>query len=242
MNVGPRPDHLTTVTSEFQTSDRLRDIIERAKARSATAPPVPEAQDRAHAEATVEALLDRSQPLPDPRALSRLYKDQTLAASLPESLEAEAEALAPKPSTPGWGELPAPAPRAGVTEEPPPPPVWAEKEAQPSQPSMSPTEIRNTLQKLQSEFGGSYTVYETRPEPPEVDDTAAALQEEEDAELAELKRLAEESARTNWIFTVGSVVVVVVLAVFIYLAAAGPLKTPPVPTPTPSATAKAAHP
>src|SRR2546430_9917444 len=151
MNAGPSRDHPTTVTSEFQTSDRLRDILQRAKARSAGTPPA-----RAQAEASVEALLDRDQPLPDPRALSRLYQQQALAVRLPESLEAEAGVASAQPAyAPGFSELPAPAPRpqGETTEAAPPPPVWADEEPQPSQPAMSPSEIRSVMQKLQSELG-----------------------------------------------------------------------------------------
>jgi len=243
MNAGPGPNHLSTVTSEFQTSDRLRDILRRARERSAGAAPLPPAQERAQAEASVESLLDRTQPLPDPRALSRLYQEEELSVRLPESLEAEAEAApAPGPTSPVWLEPPAPAPPSttDVPGEAPPPPVWAEAEAHVSQPAMSPAEIRKVMQKLQSDFGDSYQLYEI-PRAPADDFGARTVQEERDRELAELKRLADESAQSNWVFLLGSVVVVVILGVFIYLAAVGPLKATPGPVATPSATAPAAH-
>jgi hypothetical protein len=240
MNVGPSPDHPTSVTSEFQTSDRLRDILQRAKARSAGT--LAAAPDQRQPEASVEALLDRNQPLPDPRALSRLYQQQALAVRLPESLEAEAEvASAQQPYAPGFSDLPAPVPRPEAAEGGPQPPVWADEEPHPSQPAMSPSEIRSVMQKLQSEFGGTYAVFETPQAPPE-DFVTPGLQEDRDRELAELKRLAEESAASSWIFMVGSVIVVVILATFIYLAAAGPLRAAPTPVATPAATAPAHHP
>jgi hypothetical protein len=105
---------------------------------------------------------------------------------------------------------------------------------------MSPSEIRSVMQKLQLEFGGSYTVFETPQAPPD-DFIGPSLQEERERELAELKRLADESAASNWIFLLGSAIVVVVLAAFIYLAAAGPLRAPPTPVATPGATAPATH-
>jgi hypothetical protein len=228
------------VNSEFQTSDRLRDILRRARERSEGAATAPAAQERAHAEASVEALLDRSQPLPDPRALSRLYKEQALNSRLPESLEAEAQGASASQASAPASESPAPAP----TDDGLPPPVWAdaappaataEAGRQPAQPAMSLAEIRSVMQRLQSEFGGSYTLYEV----PKKDDYGErTAQEERDLELAELKRLADESARSNRVFLLGSLVVVLILGVFLYLAAAGPLKAP-TPRPTPSATAPA---
>jgi translation initiation factor 2 alpha subunit (eIF-2alpha) len=105
---------------------------------------------------------------------------------------------------------------------------------------MSPSEIRRVMQKLQSDFGGSYTLYEI-PQAASDDFGALAVQEERDQELAELKRLADESAQSNWVFVLGGVVVVLIIGVFIYLAAAGPLKAPPTPVATPSATTPATH-
>ena len=245
MNTGPWTHHSNAVTSQFQASDRLRDILERARARSAEAAPAP-APEPAQAEATVEALLDRNQPLPDPRALSRLYKEQALAARLPENLEAEVEPPpAPGTAAPGWGDLPAPAPlpHPGATDDPPPPPVWAEPETHTtitSPPPLSAAELRTVMQKLQSDFGGSYALYEL-PKAPADDSVARSMQAEWDEELAELKRLAEESQQSNKVFIIGALVVVVVLGAFIYLAAFGPLKAPPTPTVSPTPTAAAGH-
>jgi hypothetical protein len=205
--------------------------------------------DPAQAHASIEALLDRNQPLPDPRALSLLYKEEALTERLPESLEAEA-AAAQAPSAPGWSELPTPAPRPRATEDALPPPVWADDVPQPpvsaqpqqgtSQPVMSPSEIRAVMQKLQADFGGSYTLYEV-PKTPSDDYGERTAQEERERELAELKRLADESARSSWVFLIGAAVVVVILGAFIYLAAAGPLRAPTPPGATPSASAGAAH-
>ncbi len=218
------------MNSESQGSDKLRDILRRAKERSAATIAVPAAQERAQSEAGVESLLDRSQPLPDPRALSRLYKEQALASRLPENIDDEVAAI----GTP-------PAPSVGAGEEAPPPPVWAEEPAAgATQPAMSAAEIREVMSTLQSEFGRGYTIFEPPKPKEEEDQYARALEEQRDRELAELKRLAEESARSSWLYLLGGALVAVVVAVFIYLAASGPLHTP-APVITPSASAKATH-
>src|SRR5258708_5686256 len=134
----------SAVNSESQGSDKLRDILRRAKERSAGTIAAPAAQERAQSEAGIESLLDRTQPLPDPRALSRLYKEQALASRLPESIDGDVAPAAPGVST---------------ADDTPPPPVWAEEAAAPvpSQPSMSAAEIKEVMRTLQSEFGKGYT-------------------------------------------------------------------------------------
>src|SRR5258708_33137580 len=98
------------VNSESQGSDKLRDILRRAKERSAATDAQPAAQERAQSEAGIEPLLDRSQPLPDPRALSRLYTEQARASRLPDAMHAE-DAAAPGAPRPTTG---APAPAVSV--------------------------------------------------------------------------------------------------------------------------------
>lgn len=224
------------VNSESQGSDKLRDILRRAKERSAATIALPAAQERAQAEAGIESLLDRSQPLPDPRALSRLYKEQALASRLPDSIDDEvAAATGTQPMVTGGP----PVPGVAVGEETPPPPVWADEEAAPAtQPAMSAAEIRDVMRTLQSEFGQGYTIFEPPKPKEEEDQYARAIQEQRDRELAELKRLAEESERSSWLFLLGGALVAVVVGIFIYLAATGPLQAP-APKVTPSATASA---
>src|SRR5258708_2049272 len=193
------------VNSESQGSDKLRDILRRAKERSAATIALPAAQERAQSEAGIESLLDRSQPMPDPRALSRLYKEQALASRLPDSIDDEVSA------------------------------------ATAAQPSMTAAEIKEVMRTLQSEFGQGYTVFEPPKRKEEEDQYARGLQEQRDRELAELKRLAEESERSSWLYLLGGALVAVVVGVFIYLAASGPLHASPAPKVSPSATASAAH-
>src|SRR5258708_12785183 len=88
------------VNSESQGSDKLRDILRRAKERSAATIALPAAQERAQSEAGIESLLDRSQPMPDPRALSRLYKEQALASPLPDPIHAKPSPAPPTPPPP----------------------------------------------------------------------------------------------------------------------------------------------
>src|SRR5258708_26049581 len=136
------------VNSESQGSDKLRDILRRAKERSAATIALPAAQERAQSEAGIESLLDRSQPLPDPRGSSRVYKEQALASRLPDSIDEEVAAAtgAPPPATG------APATGVSTADEGPPPPVWAAEPAAPAtQPAMSAAEIREVMRTLQSE-------------------------------------------------------------------------------------------
>lgn len=225
------------VNSESQGSDKLRDILRRARDRSAATIAMPAAQERAQSEAGIESLLDRSQPLPDPRALSRLYKEQALASRLPDSIDDEV-AAASGPPTVAAGAPPVPGVTTGA--EAPPPPVWAEEAAAPAtQPAMSAAEIREVMRTLQSEFGQGYTIFEPPKPKEEEDHYARAIQDQRDLELAELKRLAEESERSSWLYLLGAALVAVVVGVFIYLAATGPLHAPPAPQATPSATARA---
>jgi hypothetical protein len=219
------------VNSESQGSDKLRDILRRAKERSAATIALPAAQERAQSEAGIESLLDRSQPMPDPRALSRLYKEQALASRLPDSIDDEVSAATAAP----------PAPGVPVGEDAPPPPVWAEEPAAPAaqQPSMTAAEIREVMSTLQSEFGQGYTIFEPPRRTEEEDQYARGLQEQRDRELEELKRLAEESERSSWLYLLGGALVAVVVGVFIYLAASGPLHASPAPKVSPSASASA---
>ena len=67
-----------------QPSAKLKAILAEARARAeatkaagAATPPTRETQ-------RIEALLDRNEDLPDPRALARMYREKTLVERLPE--------------------------------------------------------------------------------------------------------------------------------------------------------------
>jgi hypothetical protein len=190
---------------------------------------VPAAQQRAQGQATVEALLDKSQPLPDPRALSRLYKEQALA-QLPDDTDE-----APPARAPGWSEA-APSALAPIpgTQQPPPQPT----EPVTTRPTLSPAEVRAVVNSLQEKFSGSsYMLYEV-PKAPVDDLGAASLREQEERERAELEQLAQEARHSNLVSLMGALLVIVVIGGFIWLATVGPLKAKPAPSATPSATAK----
>jgi hypothetical protein len=215
------------VNSPSQPSDRLRDILHRARERSATAASaaVPAAQQRAQGQATVESLLDKSQPLPDPRALSRLYRDQALE-QLPEESDdaaaAPAQPLAPTATT-DWQNTPAPAPAAE--------PVL-------TQPILSPAEIRAVMNSLQEKFStSSYRLFEV-PKGPVDDFAESSRREQEERERAELEQLAVEAKQSNLVSIMGALLVILVIGAFIWLATSGPLKAKPAPSVTPSASAK----
>ena len=189
---------------------------------------MPAAQQPAQGEATVEALLDKSQPLPDPKALSRLYREQALAELPDESDETAPASTAtsgPPPSAPGQSAQP-PQPSAGVISQPP----------------MSPAEMRAVMRSLQEQFStSSYKVYELPKAPPD-DFGAVHLPEHQELERQQLEQTLEQAAsdarRSNLVYLVGAVLVIVVIGTFIYLATSGPLKAP-APSPTPSASPSA---
>jgi hypothetical protein len=124
-----------------QGSDRLRAILasakEKAQAAQAALP-----QGHAAAETRgVEALLDRNEALPDPRALARMYRERELVERLPED-----EEHTPAPAT-------AAAPGAA---------------AEPARPHLSPAQIRAVMNELQERFtAGTYEVYEPTRRPDE---------------------------------------------------------------------------
>ena len=224
--------------SPSQPSDKLRDILHRARERSALAPPVPAAQERAQGQASVESLLDKSQPLPDPRALARLYQEQALA-QLPEESD---DAPPAAPTTPGWSDLPPPAPAPGTAAQ-----FQAASAAQfpaPSQPdpvsaqpTMSPAELRAVMSSLQEKFSGStYRIYDVPSTAAADDFSAGVAQQIEDEERAELARLKKEARNSNLMSLLGAVLVIVIIGGFIYLAT-GPLKGKPTPTVSPSVAA-----
>jgi hypothetical protein len=216
------------VNSPSQPSDRLRDILQRARERHAAAAAAPAAQQEG--QATVEALLDKSQPLPDPRALSRLYREQALAQLPDESDEAAPASTATsghEPVAPGSSAQMQPLPTGG---------------AMTSQPPMSPAEMRAVMKSLQEQFSTStYRVYEVPKAPPD-DFGAVQLQErdeleEQERQELELEQLARDARRSNVAYLVGALLVVVVIGTFLYLAISGPLKAP-APSATPSASAR----
>lgn len=178
----------------------------------------------------MEALLDKSQPLPDPRALSRLYQEQALA-ELPE----ESDEAAPAPAATSGRYEPPVAPPGMV------PPLRPPRAADPvsSQPSMTPAEMRAVMKNLQEQFSGSsYKLFEVPNKAPEDDVAAASLREQEEQERAELDELAREARQSNLVSLLGALLVIVVIGAFIYLATAGPLKAKPAPSASPTATAK----
>jgi hypothetical protein len=196
---------------------------------------VPAAQQRAQGQATVEALLDKSQPLPDPRALARLYQDQVLTR-LPDETDEVAAAPAAPAAAPAWSELPVPPPAPGsIAHSQPPPPT----EAASSRPTMTPAEMRQVMNNLQEKFSSSsYRIFEPPKRVVEDDYAAASMREREERERAELEELAREARHSNVVSLLGAVLVIVVIGGFIWLATSGPLKAKPAPSATPTATAK----
>jgi hypothetical protein len=191
---------------------------------------VPAAQQRAQGQATVEALLDKSQPLPDPRALSRLYQEQALA-QLPE----ESEEAAPAPAAASDRYQPPVAPPGAV----PPPPSARDADRVSSQPSMTPAEMRAVMNSLQEKFSGSsYKVFAVPKKAPGDDIAEAILREQEARDRAELEELEKEARQSNLVSLLGALLVIAVIGGFIYLATSGPLKAKPAPSISPTATAK----
>lgn len=208
-----------------QGSDKLRDILAAAKEKSLAAQAAAAAGVAGAPAATnrVEALLDRNEVLPDPRALARLYRDKTLVERLPDD---EEHAVGPAPGAPVTG--------TAIYSPPVAPPVRPVEapEPEPRRPPLSPTQIREVMSELQAQFpSGTYQTFEARPLPDDVIPTS----EDPDGMAAE----PIEEPREIF-YMLGAVLALVIIVVFVLLALNGPLRyRPPAgrATPGPSASA-----
>ena len=220
-----------------QGSDKLKAILAAAQEKARAAQAAAAAESAAPSETKrVEALLDRNEALPDPRALARLYREKTLVERLPED-EEQAVGAAPAPAP--APAAPAPAPEEREVYRPPataavpkPPPV--DDRAEPKRPPLSPSQIREVMNELQAQFpSGTYQTFEAKPLP-EDHIPLPELPEDETAEVLEEPR--------EIFYILGTLIALVVIAVFVLLALNGPLRyRPPAggATPSPSASVKA---
>jgi hypothetical protein len=191
------------VTLESQPSDKLKAILEQAKARTA-------AQAAEHAtarEAGPTDLVDKDAALPDPRALARLYQSADLKEKLPEI--PPAGPAEPRPA--GQGMLP-----AGPTAV--------------TRPSMTPAELRAVMAELQDTFhvsDRSYETYELSSSP--VDDLPVVTDEEKELERAEAMATVAEATGGTGLYLLGAGLVLLVVIIFVLLAVngVGPFKPAP---------------
>jgi hypothetical protein len=207
-----------------QGSDRLKAILAEAKAKASAAQAAGPTEASVAETQRVEALLDRNEALPDPRALSRLYRSKDLVERLPEDEDSA-------PATPGIYRA-----QPGVIHPPPrgadaaPTEVAAAPEPRADEvkrPPLSPAQIREVVEQLKERFGeGSYTTYEPKALPVEV---IPSLEEPE----AEVEAIEEPR---EIFYIVGTVVALVVIGVFVLLALNGPLRYRPPAGPSPSPT------
>jgi hypothetical protein len=210
-----------------QGSDKLKAILAdaRAKADAARAAGGPE---RTPAETRrIEALLDRNEALPDPRALARMYQSKELVEKLPDDEESAPNA----PSTAPDAASPAPRP---VTVEAPAeatPDRRGTEEAAYARPPLSPAQIREVMNELKEQFtGGSYVTYEAKALPEDV----IPMPEEETDETVPIEEPNE------LFYIAGAVIAMVVIGIFVVLALNGPLRYQPPPggsSPSPAASA-----
>jgi hypothetical protein len=212
-----------------QGSDKLKAILAAAQEKARAAQAAAATETSPVGETTrVEALLDRNEALPDPRALARLYREKELVERLPED---EEQAVGPAPS--------APPAAPGPTPEVYSPPVaaaapLADPHPEPRRPPLSPAQIREVMNELQSQFpSGVYQTFEAKPLP---DDVIPMPEEDDDRALEQLQEVNES------FYILGALFAFAVVGVFVFLALNGPLRyRPPAagPTPSPSASVKA---
>lgn len=143
------------MNSESQKSDRLKSILEHARAQTAAQQTTP----RAPREAAAADLVDRDAGLPDPLALARLYQSSDLRTRLPEDAT-------------GDGPLPArdPGPEPGAPTRP---------AMTPSEMRQVMAELQATFQVSER----SYETFEPAPNP--VDNIPMPVEAERELELAE---------------------------------------------------------
>ncbi|MGI8609886.1 MAG: hypothetical protein ACR2MY_11760 [Candidatus Dormibacteria bacterium] len=192
-----------------QSSDKLKTILAAAKERSLAAQAAAAAPPNAETH-RVDALLDRTESLPDPRALSRLYRDKELVDRLPDD---EEQAIGPSTSTPPTDS------RAPAVYSPPVATAISggtEAATQPRRPPLSPTQIREVMQELQEHFSsGTYRTFEAKPLP---DDVIPMTDDPEEETVA----VPEEPREIFYIL--GAVLALGIIAVFVILALNGPLR------------------
>ncbi|MDP9326192.1 MAG: hypothetical protein M3O87_06620, partial [Candidatus Dormibacteraeota bacterium] len=141
------------MTSESQPSDKLKAILDQAKARTAA-----QAAEYARARETEPTdLVNKDAALPDPRALARLYQSEDLRAKLPDISPPGVTEAPPRPA--GWDALPPPAARQAGHEVEAGPTEAGGTAA--TRPSMTPAELRAVMAELQETFQVSDHSYET---------------------------------------------------------------------------------
>ncbi|MFN2465042.1 MAG: hypothetical protein ABR598_02115 [Candidatus Dormibacteria bacterium] len=140
-----------------QGSDKLKAIIAEARDRAEAARAAGPAPRTAAETRRIEALLDRGEALPDPRALARLYQSKELVEKLPDDED----------------ETPS-------TQAPP-------SDAAPGRPPLSPAQVREVMSELTEQFtANTYMTYEAKPLPEDVipvPEEAEAFATEEPNEL-----------------------------------------------------------
>ncbi|MDQ6746647.1 MAG: hypothetical protein M3010_00870 [Candidatus Dormibacteraeota bacterium] len=201
-----------------EVSDKLKAILEDARARAQRAQAAAAAPPNAVETNRVEALLGRDEALPDPRALARLYREKGLAERLPDDEGAAGSPVAPAENAPPVYEAPG---SPGSDRVPP------------ARPPLSPAQIREVMSELQEQFTPrSYLTFEAKPLPEDVIPMA------EDDPL-EPEAAPEPSER---FYLAGALIAMVVIGIFVVLALNGPLRYKPPPGgPTPSPSASARH-
>ena len=215
-----------------QGSDKLKAILAQAqeKARAAQAATAAAAAAAPAETRRVEALLDRNEALPDPRALSRLYRNKELVERLPDDEDQAVGAASTPPPAPT--PPPPPAPESPVAAAAVPVVRDDRDTAQPKRPPLSPAQIRDVMNELQAQFPSApYQTFEARPLP----DDVIPMPDEPEDETAVV--LAEPNEA---FYIVGALVALVVIGVFVLLALNGPLRYRPpagAASPAPSASA-----
>ncbi|MEA2646008.1 MAG: hypothetical protein QOE92_1091 [Chloroflexota bacterium] len=213
------------MNSTSQPGDRLREKLRLAREST----PQPSRRALEPEAAGAEALVDRHAALPDPMALARMYQASELRARLVDD-EVEVPA-APRPRPP---EALAEAPAAAEKEVP-------EEPQGPTQPLMSPAEIRAVMAELQDMFSVSERSYETfELSSQSMDDVPMISAAERRAEReASAVAYYEEATGGTWLYVVGGVLTIAVILGFIYLALYGPapFRAKPAASPSPPASA-----
>ena len=212
-----------------QPSDKLKAILAEARARADASRATGTAPVSTRETHRVEALLDRNEELPDPRALARMYRQKSLVEQLPEDDDhAAPPPVAPAPPPTHVEDLPERGPALYT-----PPVTRLPAEPRPDHAPLSPDQIREVMNELRQQFTShEYATYEPRPLPEEVIPFADEPDEEEGAPPV---------ADTAGIFyVIGTILALVLIGGFVLLAVNGPLRYRP-PTPTPSAPSTSAR-